>query len=369
MANFTHFTRGSAVSMTQHFERKKNENGEYLKYKNQQIDTSRSHLNYNLAPERNQLEFIKNRTEELKCLRRKNVNVMASWIVTAPKELPKEREREFFEESYKFLENKYGKKNVISAWVHMDENQPHLHFAFVPVVYDKKKEREKVSCKECVTKFDLQKFHGELQAYLDEWQERKGYDFDCMVLNGATAGGNMTIQELKAKSLANDIDEMEKEYEATIEKTDEAFHEYVATTVKTEESQKEHESLKQTISDLQTDISALEDKKAEIDDEISQKKSEVSELQAQINERSEELRIVDGAIKEKMERGVELFSADNMAERLQAERSRREKEKRIELLERFIELPQIKPLWIKFSSFFDRNKPDRGHNRPPKGRE
>ena len=180
MANFTHYTRGSCTSITQHNERKKNDRGEYLKYKNEQIDTSRTHLNYNLAPDREQtqLEFISERTESLKCLKRKDVNVMASWLITAPKTLPVEHCREFFERSYQFLENKYGKMNVISAYVHMDETTPHMHFCFVPVVYDKKKQKEKVSCKECVTKFDLQRFHPEFQKNIDDWKEQNGYDFE-----------------------------------------------------------------------------------------------------------------------------------------------------------------------------------------------
>ena len=39
----------------------------------------------------------------------------------------------FFEETYAFLSERYGAQNVISAYVHLDERSPHMHFAFVPV--------------------------------------------------------------------------------------------------------------------------------------------------------------------------------------------------------------------------------------------
>lgn len=275
MANFTHYTRGSCVSITQHNERKKNDKGEYLKYKNESIDTSRTHLNYNLAPQREQtqLEFIRERTESLKCLKRKDVNVMASWLITAPKTLPEEHQREFFERSYQFLEQKYGKENVISAYVHMDETTPHMHFCFVPVVFDRKKQREKVSCKECVTKYDLQKFHPDLQQNLDEWREQNGYEFECDIMNGATANGNLTIEQLKARTL----EEMNENEEAVLDElidmtnNENSILQNLSIEVEnlSEERQRlseEHERLSKGISELKAIESALEKRIAVLED-------------------------------------------------------------------------------------------------------
>lgn len=264
MANFAHYTRGSCTSITQHNERKKNDKGEYLKYKNGQIDTSRTHLNYNIAPEREQtqLEFISGRTENLKCLKRKDVNVMASWLITAPKTLPEEYQREFFERSYQFLEEKYGKQNVISAYVHMDETTPHMHFCFVPVVFDRKKQKEKVSCKECVTKYDLQKFHPDFQKYIDEWKEQKGYEFECNVLNGATSNGNRTIEELKADTLA----EMNANEQSMLSELIERSNEECALL---ENIRAEIESLSETRQRLSEDVSDLEGYKSTLESKIN----------------------------------------------------------------------------------------------------
>lgn len=264
MANFTHYTRGSCTSITQHNERKKNDKGEYLKYKNGQIDTSRTHLNYNLAPEREQtqLEFISERTESLKCLKRKDVNVMASWLITAPKTLPAEHCKEFFEHSYQFLEKMYGKKNVISAYVHMDETTPHMHFCFIPVVYDRKKQREKVSCKECVTKYDLQKFHPEFQKEIDNWKEQNGYAFECDVLNGATAGGNMTVEQLKARSIA----ELNENEQAVLNQLIEQSNE---ECIFLQNVQEEIENLAETHQKLSDEVSGLEVIKNTLEEKIN----------------------------------------------------------------------------------------------------
>lgn len=89
---------------------------------------------------------------------------------------------------------KYGQKNVISSYVHLDEHTPHMHFCFIPVVLDKKKNREKVSAKECVTKKDLLNFHQELEQDLVE------HGISCSMINNITREGNKAIKQLKQES-------------------------------------------------------------------------------------------------------------------------------------------------------------------------
>jgi hypothetical protein len=58
---------------------------------------------------------------------------LADFILTLPRDFPMERQREFFEAAYDFLEKEVGKDNVICGAVHLDEPKarPHMHFAFV----------------------------------------------------------------------------------------------------------------------------------------------------------------------------------------------------------------------------------------------
>lgn len=168
---------------------------------NKDIDASRTAQNYNLAPERGDLlNFIKTRLANgVKIQKRSDVNMLCDWVITLPKDLPAEKERDFFINSYEFLVNKYGEKNVVSAYVHKDESTPHMHFAFLPVVQEKKNKKrlgqEKLSAKECITRTDLQKFHQQLQDYLEQ-------KLNCKVniLNAATKNGNRSIADLKKQS-------------------------------------------------------------------------------------------------------------------------------------------------------------------------
>ena len=278
MAHYAKYTKGSAGSLTRHYERAKNSKGEYIKFKNESIDTSRTHLNYNLAPhQQGQLDFIKERLEDVHCLNRDDVKVMCSWVVTVPKTVPEEHHREFFERVYQHLEEKYGKQNVISAYVHMDETTPHMHFAFVPVVYDRKKDREKVSAKECVTRADLREFHTDLQAEIDQWIEQKEYDFECDVLNGATENGNLTIQGLKAKELEQEIEIQTDVLNDTVDIANEQ-------TALAEDARRECESIQKDIQDLKAEKSALEGKIKALEDDLDALKGDKVTIMARFIE-------------------------------------------------------------------------------------
>ena len=77
MAHFAKYTRGSCGGLTKHYERAKDKDGNYYRFKNEEIDPTRTHLNYNLAPHNEkQLEFIKERLSEVYCLKRDDVKVM-----------------------------------------------------------------------------------------------------------------------------------------------------------------------------------------------------------------------------------------------------------------------------------------------------
>ena len=212
MAHVAKYTASALGQLCQHYERKKNEQGEYISFGNQDIDLTRTHLNYNLAPEREQgqVAFIRQRCSEVRCQKRSDVNVMCSWVVTLPKNIgfysAQAHARQdaaadaFFERSYRFMADRYGKENVLSAYVHMDENMPHMHFAFVPVVADRRRGGEKVSAKEAITKRELQVFHSELSQHLGKYN-----DFHYEVLNDATKDGNKSIAELKRGTAAQEL--------------------------------------------------------------------------------------------------------------------------------------------------------------------
>ena len=191
MAHLAKYTSAATGHMLAHYDRSRSSS-------TSTIDESRTPLNYNLA-EKDQpipaLDFLHKRMSEIKVLKRANINVMCDWVITAPESLTPEELPLFFSECYKFLNDRYGKENVITAPVHMDETSPHIHYNFVPVVTDKKKVIPKLSAKECITRKDLNTFHPNLTKHMTAVFGR-----DIGILNGATVGGNKTIKQLKQTS-------------------------------------------------------------------------------------------------------------------------------------------------------------------------
>lgn len=79
----------------------------------------------------------------------------------------------------------------------MDETTPHMHFSFVPVFYDKKKDRETVSAKCVISRIELKSFHSDLSNYM-----KSIYGRDIVIQNVVVSarGRNLSSQELKAIS-------------------------------------------------------------------------------------------------------------------------------------------------------------------------
>lgn len=103
---------------------------------NADIDSSRTHLNYSLSPDRGMApaDYLQKRLSQLHCMEREDVRTMCGWVITKPKDLPESEERRFFRLCYDFLAQRYGERNVVAAEVHKDESgEAHLHFYFVPV--------------------------------------------------------------------------------------------------------------------------------------------------------------------------------------------------------------------------------------------
>ena len=168
---------------------------------NKDIDSERTHLNYNMAADDQPLpqkQFLTKRLGEIRTNGRKNQNVMCDWIVTQPQDVRPEDSRKFFMAAYDFLADKYGRQNVISSYVHMDEigNTPHMHFCFIPVEI-MEDGSEKLNAKAVISRTSLQKFHPELQKAMDE---AMGYHISITTGETKAQGGNKTVKQLKEET-------------------------------------------------------------------------------------------------------------------------------------------------------------------------
>lgn len=192
MANLQKFAKGNVKGLSIHLDRKT------TNHSNKEIDVTKSHLNYDLCTKDGDTNSrLNERLNQVHCLNRKDVKVCATWVVTLPESLKQksaDEQRIFFEKTYDFLTDRYGgEQNVLSANVHNDETTPHMHFAFVPVVWDEKKQYEKVSAKEILNRKELQTFHQDLDTFL---KRKIPAIYQEGILNGQTVDV-ANVKELK----------------------------------------------------------------------------------------------------------------------------------------------------------------------------
>ena len=140
MANLAGFDSAAVGNMINHYTRHHGdpEQTKYT-YRNQNIDPTRTHLNYTIGDARQDpMAFVREMIAQSDVPPRNGAratNVISDWIITLPKnELLEGREKEFFEQAYDHLREMVGDDRIIGAYIHMDEGMPHMHFAFVPLV-------------------------------------------------------------------------------------------------------------------------------------------------------------------------------------------------------------------------------------------
>ena len=129
-------------------------------YSNKNIDKTKSHLNYSIkSPKYNyEKEFdILKEKYNLKGQVKTVSNIACEYIITSDKDffdrIGLSETKRYFETAHKFVcEYKdLTEKYILSSTVHMDEETPHLHLVFIPVVHTKDKNGnniDKIACSE-----------------------------------------------------------------------------------------------------------------------------------------------------------------------------------------------------------------------------
>ena len=150
----TKYKRENLKGIYRHNERK-NKN-----YSNKNIDSTKSYLNYSLKDCKftYEKEFEKLRKEyNLKGQVKVVSNIACEYIITSDKDffeaIGEQETKRYFETAYQFVceYKNLGEQYILSAKVHIDEETPHMHLVFVPVVHttDKKGNSiDKIACSE-----------------------------------------------------------------------------------------------------------------------------------------------------------------------------------------------------------------------------
>lgn len=122
-------------------ERENERDENYISKTNTQIDHKRTRLNFHfIKPYCSYIAFINQRLKDLAPKRKvkDDAVLLSSFSVGAsPKFFTGKNQDDidaFFSECTEFFAERYGRKNIISTVVHLDETTPHMHINLIPIL-------------------------------------------------------------------------------------------------------------------------------------------------------------------------------------------------------------------------------------------
>lgn len=176
---------------------------------NLDIDYEKSHENYDLLNDEKlkyESEIKQQISERVKRKMRANSVVLSEFLVTASPEfmntLSDEEQKQYFEKSLSFLQERYGKQNTLYAVVHHDEKNPHMHVGVIPITED-----NRLSAKDIFNRVELQQLQDEFPKHMQQhgFKVERGKSSDKK---------HLTPQEYKEKmDLEKDVSQLKQQKE------------------------------------------------------------------------------------------------------------------------------------------------------------
>lgn len=175
-------------------------------YSNENIDKDKSYLNYSIKSPKYRYDKEFDRLKEkynLKGQIKVVSNIACEYIITSDKqffdEIGEEETKRYFETAYNFVAEykNLGEQYIMSAKVHMDEETPHMHLIFLPVVHttDKKGNAiDKLACSEFWKEKDS---YRRLQDAFYQYMTSHNFELERGVPKEETGREHIDIKEYK----------------------------------------------------------------------------------------------------------------------------------------------------------------------------
>ena len=196
----TKYKRENLKGIFRHNERR-NKN-----YSNENIDKEKSYLNYSLKEPQYSYEKEFDRIREkynLKGQIKVVSNIACEYIITSDKEFFKtigeEETKRYFETAYKFVSEykNLGEQYILSAKVHMDEQSPHMHLIFLPVVHTKDKKGNDIDKLACSEFWKAKDSYRQLQNAFYKYMVENGFDLQRGLPKEETNRQHYSVEEYK----------------------------------------------------------------------------------------------------------------------------------------------------------------------------
>ena len=196
----TKYKRENLKGIFRHNERR-NKN-----YSNENIDKEKSYLNYSLKTPQysNEKEFEKKKKKyNLKGQIKTVSNIACEYIITSDHDyfegIGEEETKRFFETAYKFVSEykDLGEQYIMSAKVHMDEQTPHMHLVFLPVIHTTDKKGNSIDKLACSEFWKAKDSYRQLQDAFYKYMVENGFNLQRGLSKEETGREHYSVEEYK----------------------------------------------------------------------------------------------------------------------------------------------------------------------------
>ena len=196
----TKYKRENLKGIFRHNERR-NKN-----YSNDNIDKEKSYLNYSIKSPQYSYEKEFDRIKEkynLKGQIKKVSNIACEYIITSDHDfferIGEEETKRFFETAYKFVAEykDLGEQYIISAKVHRDEQTPHMHLIFLPVVHTTDKKGNPIDKLACSEFWKAKDSYRQLQDAFYKYMVENGFNLQRGLPKEETGREHYSVEEYK----------------------------------------------------------------------------------------------------------------------------------------------------------------------------
>ena len=196
----TKYKRENLKGIFRHNERR-NKN-----YSNENIDKEKSYLNYSLKSPQYSYEKEFDRIKEkynLKGQIKTVSNIACEYIITSDHDyfegIGEEETKRFFETAYKFVSEykDLGEQYIMSAKVYMDEQTPHMHLLFLPVVHTIDKKGNSIDKLACSEFWKAKDSYRQLQDAFYKYMVENGFNLQRGLPKEETGREHYSVEEYK----------------------------------------------------------------------------------------------------------------------------------------------------------------------------
>ena len=196
----TKYKRDNLKGIFRHNERR-NKN-----YSNDNIDKEKSYLNYSLKKPKYSYEKEFDRIREeynLKGQIKTVSNIACEYIITSDKEfferIGEKETKRYFEVAYQFVceYKNLGEQYILSAKVHLDEQSPHMHLVFLPIVHKKDKKGNDIDKLACSEFWKAKDSYRQLQNAFYDYMVSHNFELERGLPKEETGRQHIDLKEYK----------------------------------------------------------------------------------------------------------------------------------------------------------------------------